>query len=237
MNIQFKGSLPKDFAYKFENEDAMSYAPSRGIAVISDGATESFNSRKWSRILVKRFRKNQRFNYRWITSAIRAYYKHLKFGELSWSRQAAFLRGSFATLLGVVENPENNSVDVLSIGDSLAVLIQGESYVDSTPYKNSLEFDQRPELISTNALDNSFLLDDEAINRHKITWKVGRGSKILLMTDALGAWCLKKAEESQPEWSSVSCINNLSELRNIVTREREARNLRPDDTSLIILTF
>lgn len=235
MIILFKGSIPKDLAYKSENEDAYSYSSTRGIAVVSDGASESFDARSWARLLVKRYIRNQDINPSWLATACNTYIKGINYDELSWSKQASYLRGSFATLLSAVEKTDSRSMDILAVGDSIAVLIENGKFVDSFPVKRSSDFNVRPALISTIDRHNSFLADGDTLERYKVNWQVDSANLVLLMTDALGAWCLRKEEEGAPQWDVISHIRHLSELRSIVTRERNSKSMRIDDTTLMVL--
>ena len=237
MIVLFRGSIPKDSKYESENEDAYSYSSSRGIAVVSDGASESFDARTWARLLVKRYIRNQRIDPNWINSACSFYSKGGKYDELSWSKKAAYLRGSFATLLCALESPDKTNVSILAIGDSLAVLIEDEKFIDSFPLKRSMDFSQRPTLISTIESHNSYLTNGESLEQYRVEWQVNSTTRILLMTDAIGAWCLRKEEEGEPQWDMLSRIRHLSELRSIVTRECNSKTMRIDDTTLMVLAF
>src|ERR1035437_11159350 len=99
MYVAFSGSIPKDDQYASDNEDALEIGPSR--LAISDGASESFDSRSWAGILVSRFLADHSCSPAWVEEAV-ALYERLYAGQtLTWSKLAAYERGSFATLLGV----------------------------------------------------------------------------------------------------------------------------------------
>lgn len=237
MKIEFKGKIAKDFAYIRDNEDALCCSPTRGIAVISDGASESFDPKLWSSILVSRYRMNQDINIRWLESTIKSYNKKTNVKELNWSRQAAYKRGSFASLLGVTEDSAKKLLSVIAIGDSLAVLLNNNQVVETFPYKTSTEFNQHPELVSTIFYNNSFILEDNFFEKHRVTWSIKENTVILLMTDALGAWSIRKAEENTEVWTTLSNVKNLKDLQEIVLRERQEKSMKVDDSTLIILTF
>ena len=232
----FSGKVPKDFSFFNDNEDTYSCSLKRGIFAVSDGASESFDAKTWSKEVVKGFFYSQKIDESWVDKAVKKYNKRVNFETLSWSKQAAFSRGSFATLLGVTCESLINSVDIVSIGDSLAVLLSNEiNLISSFPYSASSEFSQHPELLSTKMINNLFLTE-EYIKDHKVKWPLVPGEHLLLlMTDALGAWSLKRAEVGVPVWSVLSNIRTFKELKDLVVQERRSKSMRVDDTTLIIL--
>jgi hypothetical protein len=239
VNILFKRQVPKDFAFKSDNEDAYRYSPSKRIAVLSDGASESFDAKLWAKLLVKYFIDNQCVNTAWFNSIKQSYRRKFDFNNLSWAKQAAYVRGSFASLLSVIEDPKGETVKVLAIGDSIAFLIKDNCLVDSFPYSMSSEFNQHPLLISTNFIDQNFLESTDSLLRYQHTWLIEKyvPCYILLMTDALAAWSLKKAEDGNPQWSTLTNIRKLAELRKLVKSERRSGAMRVDDSSLIVLSL
>jgi len=237
VKVQFKGKIAKESAYNSDNEDALSCSPTKGVAVISDGASESFDAKNWSTILVNRYQMNQDFNARWLKITINSYKRKFNSQELNWSRQAAYNRGSYASLLGVVEVNPTKSLDVFSIGDSLAVLLRNNQLVDTFPYKNSVEFNQHPELVSTIFSNNSYLFEDNFFEKHRVSWPIDVNTTVLLMTDALGAWSLRNNEKKNEVWTTLSNVKHKKDLLEIVEYERQEKTMRVDDSTLIVLTF
>lgn len=237
MIIRFSDQVPKEFKFTSQNEDSFCWSEKQRIAVISDGASESFDARAWSRLLVKRHKSNPKFSLKWLETVTKAYEKNIDFQSLSWSKQAAYSRGSFASLLSIIENPEARTVEVFSIGDSLGVLIQEDEMIETFPYKKSVDFNNHPELLCTKNSINDFVSKPEFNQTHRITWPIDGKTTIMMMTDALGAWCLQKAELGQPGWEILTGIRHLSDLREIVRRERGLGKMRTDDTTLIVIQF
>src|SRR5689334_10979412 len=83
------------------NEDARSISPRRGVSALSDGASVSFDSAAWAKILVRRYAQNPQFDRQWLRGAINEFAKLYDRESLPWMQQASFDRGSFASLLGV----------------------------------------------------------------------------------------------------------------------------------------
>lgn len=239
MRVLFQGQIPKDPACPEFNEDAIQFATDLGRAALSDGASESYDSRTWANLLVERFVCDPALNQDWLANTISDYHACFDVANLSWSKQAAFERGSFATLLGVESFPDLLAVDILSVGDSLAVLLDGDECVDSYPYTRPEDFKQKPELFCTKMSHNSFFSNPLFFSQHLKTWRLQERKKpiLLCMTDALGEWALRNDIEGTPKWQALSSITQISQLESIVIPEREGRRMRVDDVTLIVITF
>ncbi|QNT25240.1 hypothetical protein [Ralstonia solanacearum] len=239
MRVVFCGQVPKDPSYPEATEDAVEIALDVGRVAISDGASESFDSKTWAKLLVETFASTPGLSPDWLSKVVGQYNEQYDLSTLSWSKQAAFERGSFATLLGVEMFPVHSTVDVLSVGDSLAVLLSGSEMVDSFPYKDAQQFHQRPELFCTNPSHNGFISDPDFFScRHK-TWELKQLAQpaVLCMTDAIGEWALKMAQEGSPQWATLLSITDNAQLQAIVRVERESRRMRVDDVTLVSILF
>ena len=237
MKILFAGQVPKDSSFPDAIEDAF-IIDDRGIIAVSDGASESFDSKTWAHLLTTQFVRLPALSPKWLADAISDYFDRFDLSQMSWSKQSAFERGSFASLLGIERNVEDNTVEVLAVGDSIAVLLDGDAFIASFPYKRAEEFQQRPELFCTNATFNGFLSSPDFFSRHSETWFLKKRTSpvILCMTDALGEWALRNEQEGHPVWQDMTGIENVSELEALVLRERQTRNMRIDDVTLVILS-
>lgn len=193
MRVIFCGQVTKDPSYPEANEDAYAIVRNTGRVAISDGASESFDSKTWAKLLVDAFTKSPELNHSWLSTVVRQYNESYDLSKLSWSKYAAFERGSFATLLGIEKFSEQSVIRVQSVGDSLAVLLSGSKVVCSFPYKKASQFQCRPDLFSTSALHNGFFYEADFFSRHFKTWDLRKLEDpfLLCMTDALGEWALK----------------------------------------------
>ena len=115
----YRWTLGKQVSEPRLNEDALACANARGVFAVSDGASESFDSGRWARILVARYVRRPVIDEAWLARAIRTYSAAFERAAMSWSAQASFDRGSFATLLGL--RLSRSSASILGIGDTLAV--------------------------------------------------------------------------------------------------------------------
>ena len=130
----------------------------------------------------------------WVGEALREYSFGHDFASMSWSKQAAFDRGSFATLLGVEWDAEHNAVDVLAVGDSIALLVSAGTMVESWPFSNPDQFREHPTLLATIAEYNTFVGESGFWTTSGVTFHLGAIAepRLLCMTDALGEWALRQ---------------------------------------------
>ena len=208
------------------NEDACAYSNVNGVFAVSDGASESFDSRRWARILVRRYVRRPRVDEAWLKRAIAEYDTAFDRASLSWSAQAALDRGSFATLSGLIFTP--TGVSLLGIGDSLTVLDDGTEICSTFPYVEPDEFRANPLLLSTIFDRNVAVLGGD----FGVNWRVDSGHTVFCMTDAIGAWLLSDRSER------MGLLRNLRSRAEFVALVESARAdgiMRRDDTTLLVI--
>jgi hypothetical protein len=239
MQVRFWCRIPKDEAFPDDNEDAVAIDLGTGRIAVSDGASESFDSRTWAALLAKRFVAHPVLRRDWLVGAANEYARQYDRDTLSWSKQAAFDRGSFATLLGVRSFEARGVVEVLGVGDSLGVLLDGDTYVDCFPYSNARQFKERPHLFCTNQAFNAYFASARFRSAAHKRWSTrGMAEPIVLcMTDGIAEWAMHRAEAGDPVWTTLARIETSSALEALVRRERLARTMRVDDTTLVVATL
>jgi hypothetical protein len=235
MRVLFSGQVPKDPLYPDAIEDSYDIRIADGRLALSDGASESFDSRTWARIVTSQFVEDPALNISWLDNCIKKYADQFDVQALSWSKQASFNRGSYATLLGVEIFPEKRAMDVMAVGDTICAVIENGTLIETFPYTGHEQFQQRPEIFSTLSSNNSFVSDADFYSKHFRTFPVGSHCKtaLLCMTDALGEWALRSHAKGAPQWSLLLSISSTSELEELVTTERAAKRMRIDDVTLM----
>lgn len=214
------------------NEDIYDSLPFRHRYALSDGATESFAPRQWAQVVVQAFLDRQAVDRDWIRRASAHHGRGFNRDAMSWSAQAAFDRGSFATLLGLTLDPGRQVARVLAIGDSLAVLGDGSRLRATFPYQSAEQFRQRPLLLATHLADNARLLAPGVLAQATVQWSLRglRDPVLLLMTDALGAWLLSDPAARLPR---LLWLRNKAQFENLVRTARSSGQMRRDDTTLL----
>lgn len=211
------------------NEDWYQYS-SKGVVAISDGASISFDSASWARILARRFARRPELTSEWLSDAIAEFGTLHDREELPWMMQAAYDRGSFASLLGV-RFIDGQNLELSAIGDSLAVLCDGDNITATFPYSNASQFDQSPQLLCTNPAENAFLRNGVPCVR----WSWGELAEpaLLCVTDALGQWLLARRETSDSPIAVLRKIETRTQFARFVQSERATGQMRRDDTTLL----
>lgn len=239
MRITFAGSFAKIPENPETNEDFFVVRELDRRIVICDGASESYDSRAWAKLLAEKFSANPAVSPAWVEDAVTAYNTNYDANAMSWSKQAAFERGSFSTLLVVEVNDVHDCVEILAIGDSIAILVDNDQIVASWPYTTADQFAEHPSLLSTLSQLNMFI-DDKSFNtKRQISWRLKDHINpiLLCMTDALGQWVLRLAHENNEAWKQLLAIDSLGQLANLVLAERAARRMRTDDSTLVVVRF
>ncbi|MFC2974682.1 hypothetical protein ACFOJE_21040 [Azotobacter bryophylli] len=235
MDILFQGTVAKFVDHSEDNEDALLVDRERGRIVVCDGASESFDAKNWAHLLVDSFSKCDLIQS--VVQVCQAEFKAIHNpAEMSWSKAAAYERGSFSTLLIAQENPEAQCVHITCLGDSFAVLTDGERLLGSLPYQSADGFNTRPFLLSTVEQHNTQLWVDNNPLVSAAQWSYeGKKLYLLCMTDALGAWLLSCIEKGNHEaLKYLVGIRSITELIDLVEDERGQRTMRRDDSTLVI---
>ena len=238
--MRTKSRLPLAFSFpKAEdrrNEDSF-HRSAKGVYALSDGASVSFDSASWARILVRHYTRNPEFTREWLAAAMAEFRKLYDRENMPWVQQASFDRGSFASLLGVRVVDEGRLIQVLSIGDSLAVLCDGDCIKATFRLSAASEFNHSPQLLCTNPAENVFL-DDVEVGYDLVADWTFRGLKqpaLLCMTDALGHWVLSQRDRNPSPISVLRKLRTPKAFARFVQEERAAGRMKRDDTTLIAL--
>jgi hypothetical protein len=239
-DLRPKSRLPLAFSFPKSkdgrNEDGF-YRSATGVYALSDGASVSFDSASWARILVRHYTRNPEFTREWLSAAIAEFRKLYDRDTLPWMQQASFDKGSFASLLGVRLVDEGRLIQILSIGDSLAVLCDGDCIKATFPLSAASDFSRSPQLLCTNPAENVFL-DEVDVGYDLVADWTFRGLKqpaLLCMTDALGHWVLSQRDRDSSPISVLRKVKTPKAFARFVQEERAAGRMKRDDTTLIAL--
>ena len=239
MKIKFVGTCPKDLSSPEFNEDQMAFNLSNCALALSDGASESFNSKAWAKILSKKFVSDQNVDSDWLSKSVVDYEKKHDKALISWAKQNAFERGSFATLLGIEYCNETMSIKVFAIGDSIAILVSNYDIIYSWPFTNANEFNNRPTLLSTKVEHNLFINDKDFKINHLKHFEIKNIYQpiLLCLTDAIGEWALKDVQDRKDRIYKLCNLTSIEELSNLVIEERLEKRMRIDDSTIVVLSF
>ncbi len=237
MKVIFAGQVPKNISEPDLIEDV--YSQENSLIALCDGASESFDSKTWAKLLADKFCHDPEMDSAWINDVICLYSEQFDPQKMSWSKQAAFDRGSFSTLLGIQYFASSNTIEITGIGDTLALLVDCDMEITSFPYASADDFQNRPELLATRPEYNAFLRAPSHESFHRKTWHINdeKSPHILCMTDALAEWVLRSLEKDTSSLERLFAINSDVEFEELVLSERSMKNMRIDDATLIHIVF
>lgn len=227
MNIQ-TFSVPK---YPETNEDKWLIPDdSDAPIVLCDGASESYNSNLWAKILANGLGRHDDFGLAWLNDRIAEYDAQIDPAKLSWSKQLAYERGSFATFLSVQVKDDKCLVN--AIGDSEMFIIGDGWITESYPYNGADEFLAHPTLLSTKKRDNGSLQDKLGERPYSAVFTLAGASHIIMATDALAHWITKRRDAEDREAVRFLLNTDEADFEKFVEKERK-NGLRLDDTTMI----
>ena len=226
-------SVPKK--QTIPNEDQSLVKWDRKSAVVADGASVSFDSITWANVLCENYMKDQVITKEWIDRSVKNYSLLHDRDTLSWMKQAAYDRGSFATIFGMTLVPELSEIVVQAFGDTNGYFLFDGELGTVFPILDQEDFNASPDLISTNANENMYLTDDMIKNKTSII-SISEYDCVVavIATDALASWLMESTEE---KISYLAGLKSEKDFQEFVELHRENHSLKLDDTTLLIMRF
>lgn len=225
-----------------ENEDAAwpsqaTAAPGTSRYAVADGATESSYSRQWAEVLVRGYAEGatrpgalanrmESLRERWRAQ--------LPTVALPWYAEQKLQQGAFATLLGVRVTlaPDGAHLRCLAVGDSCLVVVRRDLLALSWPIAQSSQFGLHPALLCSVPLEEA---RRPPVLGRRI--RLRAGDSVFLMTDAVAAWFLARAESGERPWHQLQTFG-FGEDDAFVQWARDLRTrglMRNDDVTVSIV--
>lgn len=236
LRLDLAASIPKDPEQADLNEDNWAASLDLTCFAVSDGASESYDSKRWSEMLVQKYVSNPDFLPDWVHEAVTHYNNKVDFSNLSWSQQMAFDRGSYATLLTLQLAENGAEVEILAVGDSLAIHCRAGEVLMSYPFNSPEQFDERPQLLSTLSGGNDFLAEANLFHKRTCkTWHICEGDVLYLLTDAVGQWVLRALSLPLSSVEELAKIDSVESFLELVLRCRSEGTMKLDDSTMLRL--
>jgi hypothetical protein len=246
-HIQKNGNSPD------ENEDAYDSSEDNLRFALADGATDSFRSKSWSKLLVDSFIKNPFFNIErvrnpfdlerkketyinfinWLEPLRQKWKSQIVWKNLRWNaEEKARIVGAFSTFLAIqITSRETRGIGCLSIGDTCVFILHNNHLKKSWPIANSKDFNNTPYLLSSYQKYNvkmeqhirTFFYDDDC-------------DLIVVATDAFAKWFLYEYEKDNQPWLQFENLDPLG-FNELIFSLREAKEIQDDDTTAIFISF
>lgn len=172
-----------------ECEDASIVAPNGRVAAVADGASSSFDSRTWARILVEAFVEQPppplapESATEWLDRSRAAFASRQQNGD-SWWGAAGSETGAFAAFAGVTVTDAGHGTiaDFMFVGDCASFVLQPDGAVRSAlPFEDADQLGSHPALISSKA---------GSVVPMWARVQLQPGERIVLATDAVAEWLL-----------------------------------------------
>jgi hypothetical protein len=230
--------LPKRGNSAEEYEDACAGDPRSGRFAVADGASESSFAGLWAKLLVGGFVHKQARppgQSSWLAPLQQRWAQEVDSLELSWFAETKREQGAFATFLGVVLKPADDSRSgawsALAIGDSCLFQVRDDALLKAFPLTRSTDFGNQPRLLGSRPANPGH---DQLQERGR--WHAG--DRLLLMTDALAQWFLHRIEQGQKPWRALEHMlaENQDATPDVwIEKLRDQDGLRNDDVTLILI--
>lgn len=233
--VVFAGSVAKRDVER--NEDFYCVDEENLRFVLSDGASVSYDPATWAAMLCEKYVSDPRVDLRWIDEAVKSYSLSADRDSLPWMKQAAFDRGSFASLLGLSADLNDEKIDVTAFGDSNVLIMKDGLIVVAFPITNVDEFARAPDLLCTVASENTYLSEDvirASTYTFDLTSIVNEDQVAILMaTDALSAWVMQR--DTDDRLRALFAVSSADQFAHLVHQSRGAAGLKIDDTTMITI--
>lgn len=245
MRILRSLTVSKEPDYPESNEDFFFWTETGQACAMSDGASESFDSKTWGRLLCESFTQtysvpeppalNDASLRTMLADTRRRFMAGVSRRTLTWSQQAALHRGNFASLLGVIHTAHHT--DIVAIGDTVAVWQDARGGIRSHALTRPEEFARNPVLLSSDVRGDSVVFERERDRWSVLRLKPAeiRHGRLFLMTDALGCYAIDHALRGK--WAEIEQAFALPEREFTfwVNKARLTGTMRRDDTTLAIV--
>ena len=230
-----------------ECEDAsrVSYSVRTDTAwiAITDGASESAFARNWARILVDSYVANP-FDpsglsasglTEWVDSCALEWSDFIPWDRLPWHGQAKTRAGSLSALLALAIDLSPDSSGgfpwrAAAVGDCCLFVVREDSLHLAFPMDSPDQFNNTPSLICSNPANNGGLWGHVV----QLQGELRPGDTAILASDALAAWFLQESGSGGRPWETLASLTQ-KEWEDWVNGKRQAREMRNDDTTLMLV--
>jgi len=238
-SMQKAGNKPEEY------EDAWASCVHPTRIAVSDGATDSFESGRWSRTLVEHVivdpPRSAEDMLGWVAAPIKTWKAGINWNSLPWYGTEKANRGAFATLLTVeFEDSLEAQTDIgavalrylaTAVGDACLFHVQDDQLIVRFPLSLSTDFGTMPPLLSTRDDYNGKSLE----SLKTLTHDIKPGDVMLLATDALAAWFLRDFEDGGKPWLRLHAVSH-SGFEELVHDLRQEKLIHNDDVTLVVIS-
>jgi hypothetical protein len=219
--------VPKDGHAEAECEDAVAGDPTIGRFAIADGASESYASGDWARLLVDAFIEHGP-SEDWLNAPQTAWKEQAVGSAVSWYAEEKFTRGGHATFLGLSIQIDDDAAtwEAIAVGDACLFVMSHAALLTSFPLNRSSEFSSTPVLVGSRGASPDWKRDRGTLQA---------GDVILIATDAVAQCLLESAESRTFIGPDLRGMEHEDDFALWVAASRAAGRLRNDDVALGVI--
>ncbi|MFH3608297.1 hypothetical protein WAH46_11305 [Acinetobacter baumannii] len=240
MKVIFQGTHPKEIGEEKANEDSFAFSKDLTKFILCDGASESYNSQLWAKIICDSFIKCDDIDDNWLNNAAKKYVLQHDFNNMSWSQLSAYQRGSFTTFSSINLDFINKKIITRLFGDSFIFFFKK----NNGKYKYHQTFDipnfhLNPILLSTKIELNDLIDFDKENSNHYLEIPILPNDESIIAictTDALADWFFRAMTVIDHN-KLINIFLNINDRKfnKLVRVSRNRGSLKVDDTTLVIL--
>ena len=229
-------------------QDNFSYNEAKNCFAIADGATQSFYSSIWSKLLVEHFCENpdiDKENWQeWLKPIQEKWLEEVKaeleiaksgnnFAWIEIQNCLSNFKSATSTFIGLqfIENQAKISI----VGDSCLFIFRGNQLIQTHLLQDSTDFNYQPKYFGSRSKNNDYnpeFLDIE------LEYKQDSDKLyFVLATDALAEYIFKYTEQQRDILTILLTINSEQAFENFVksARHNGTIKMKNDDVTLMIL--
>lgn len=203
---------------------------------VADGATEAFDARKWAERLAQNWVQRESTltceEFRqWVATEGRELQDSWSGLNLSWYSEEKARSGSFAAFVGVELDLGTDlpSWKAIALGDACLLHCRGGRLIKGLPLSRSENFNTAPILVASDPTLHESSMPSVVID----SGNCESGDVLLLMSDAVAAWYLKRLENGEDGAENLFDTKRDEELYRFFDDERLAGRIRNDDLAII----
>jgi len=234
--------LPKAGLLPSECEDAAALSLRQRRFCVADGATESYDSRRWARLLTRCWAASTQLLTKeefepWLSRLGGRLERRWGRKALPWYAEEKARGGAFAAFVGIAFIPSADRLvwQAVALGDSCLVQVQNGAIVHAMPLSDPEAFGYHPTLIPSNLQRQQGIGEQFTVANGNAAWH----DSFLLLTDAIAAWYLRMSSEEPSrveELAQLLDANDTPGFERFVERERADKSLRNDDVAVLRIT-
>ena len=202
---------------------------------VADGATETSFAKLWAVLLAESYARSALGGaefFAGLEPARRLWRRRLAGRPLPWFASEKAEQGAFAAFLGVEIDAHKSQWTALAVGDCCLMQIDNVGkemrVIESFPLQQSSQFTMSPYLIGSGS--DGVTLKDRI---HTSQGSLRDGDMLLLATDAMAAWLLKRYEAGRPLWRWLYRKLGTPESFAAIVAYGRKNGLRNDDCTLV----